>query len=250
MNFIVLSQQVFDFIQENEFHSSGEIPFNLGLRNKELLWFSMIGISISFVLLAFSRLASNNIVFIYSRILYKNTQIEKILKEQFSLSSFSSIVLVINFIVTTTFLLYLTYIHFHLSNRYELFYFYPILPLYFFLWPMLCYYLIGLFTKNHKVFKENRQNNIVLSQFLSILFSLLLLLWTFNMKWSIYFIYAFVFLFVIFWLYKIFRGFLFSINHGIAWYYIILYFCTLEILPLVLFYNILVRKFGDFWMII
>jgi uncharacterized membrane protein YeaQ/YmgE (transglycosylase-associated protein family) len=227
-----------------------EIPFHLSYQNKEIVWISMIGLAVSFVLLAFSRLASNNLVVIFGKILYKNSQIEKTIREQFSLGSFSSVILLLNFVLTTSVLMYLTYLHYYSQTNYTLFYYYPIIPIYLFIWPMICYWFIAAITKSKKIFREIQLNNIVLTQISGLLFSIVLLLWAFNAKWSEYFIFSCIGITVLLWIYKIIRGFLFSIHHGVPLYYIILYFCTLEILPLMLAYSVLTRKFGDFWLIV
>lgn len=250
MNFsqqLFSNQAFFEFIDSS---SNSEIPLHLSLRNHDTLWFSLIGVSISFVLLAISRIGSSNVVAIFSKALYKNKNIEKIVKEDYSLNSFRSIILVLNFIITCSILLYLSYLHFNVNNNFTLMYFLPIVPVYFFLWPLLCYSLIGFLTKEKKIVVENKHNVILISQIIGLLFSILLLLWAFNIKWSEYFILAFIIIMVSFWIYKIFRGIIFSFQHGVAWYYIILYFCTLEILPLVLIYNIYLSKMSDFWLFV
>ncbi|MCE3295526.1 MAG: hypothetical protein K0R65_1240 [Crocinitomicaceae bacterium] len=244
---VIASTDVFHFFNGNE---ASEIPFTLAPRNQNTMWFAMIGLSVSFVLLAMSKLASTNIVFVFSRVLYKNSNVEKIVREEFALGSFSSIILLLNFIVTSTILLYLTYLHFNTGNRFELFYFLPAIPLYFFVWPLIWFNIIGYITKEQAILRANKQNTILFSQMIGVIFSLLLLIWAFNIKWSEYFIYSFIVIICLFWLYKILRGIIFSLENNVAWYYIILYFCTLEILPLVLIYSIYTNELGNFWLFV
>ncbi|MFN5416602.1 MAG: DUF4271 domain-containing protein, partial [Flavobacteriia bacterium] len=97
---------------------------------------------------------------------------------------------------------------------------------------------IGFISKEGEDLKENKYNTLIFAQILGVIFSLLLLIWTFNMKWSEVFVLIFAGTAGIFWLFRIIRGFLFSIQKGIAWYYLFLYFCTLEILPLILIYSV------------
>lgn len=244
---LIASTDDFHFFNGKEVN---ELPFSLHPRNQSIMWFAMIGLSVSFILLAMSKLASTNIVFIFSKILYKNGNVEKIVREEFGLGSFSSIILLLNFIVTSTVLLYLTYLHFNTGNRFELFYFLPLAPLYFFIWPLTWFNVVGYLTKEGAILKANKQNTILFSQMIGVIFSLLLLIWAFNIKWSEYFIYSFLAIIALFWLYKILRGIIFSLENNVAWYYIILYFCTLEILPLVLIYSIYTSELGDFWLFV
>lgn len=228
-----------------------EIPFYLQARNTDTVWFAMIGLSLSFVLLALSKVASSNIVVIFSRVLYKNGTVEKIVREEFPLGSFSSAVLLLNFVVTSTVLLYLAYLSFYpKTNNFELFFFLPLVPLYFFVWPLLWFNIVGYLTKESVILKANKHNAILFSQIIGVLFSILLLLWAFNIKWSEFFIFIFAAVVLLFWAYRFLRGIIFSLQSGVAWYYIILYFCTLEILPLMLIYSICMSEFGSFWLFV
>ena len=207
-----------------------EIPLKLTERNLNVLWIAMTGLAISFILLALSKQGTSKIVVIFSKIIFKNSSILKTINEEYSLSNFSSFLLIVNFILTTSLLTYLTFLHFL-----------TFFPVYFFLWPLIWYNVIGLITNEQKIFKENKMNIIVLSQITGFFFSFLLLIWTFNLKWSNLLVYAFAGILVLFWIYKLFRGIIFSFQHQISWYYIFLYFCTLEILPLLLIFTIVLK---------
>ncbi len=78
----------------------------------------------------------------------------------------------------------------------------------------------------------------------SILYSILLLLWTFNDKWDFYFKQLTILFIFLFFILRI--GYLLqkSFKHSIHWYYLILYFCSLEILPYVFIAIILSRFLG------
>lgn len=233
-----------NFLLDFEFFgsSSGNVPLALSPRNQSTMWVSIIGLTVSFILIALSRLGTVNLIPVFSRILYKNSNVEKIVQEEYPLTSISSILLLINFIVTSIILLYLSDLYF--SNRqlfsfgeqFYLLYIFALIPLYLLFWPIIWFNVIGFLTKEGKMLSENKKNTILFSQISGILFSFLLLVWSFNLKWSKYCMIAFIVLICLMWLYKIFRGIFFSFRHGIAWYYIILYLCTLEILPLVLIY--------------
>ncbi|MES2588486.1 MAG: DUF4271 domain-containing protein [Bacteroidota bacterium] len=223
-------------------NSKIEIPLKLIERNQSIMWIALFGLSVSFLLIAFSRFGSSNFVVVFSRILYKNNQINKIIQDEFSLTSLGSIFLLLNYLVSTSTLLYISNFSFLYIKDVNVFVFLPLLPVYFLLWPLICYNFIGFLTNEKETFSENKKNVIILSQVMGLLFSMLLLLWTFNLKWSLYFIYSFVFFIAFFWFYKILRGIIFSFQHKVSWYYIILYFCTLEILPILIFYIVFMVK--------
>lgn len=235
--------KISDFFQftENDFlffesNSKAFIPLQLTPRNNEVIWIALIGLIISVLILALSRFGSSNYIGVFSRILIKNNSINKIVQDEYSLSSIGSILLVLNYIVSSTTLLYLTYQHFYIKYDLNLLYILPIFPIYFFLWPLICFNFIGFISNERNTFNENKKNVVILTQIIGIIFSAVLLLWTFNLKWSDYFIYFFISVFILMWFYKIIRGIIFSLQHNVAWYYIILYFCTLEILPIISIY--------------
>ncbi len=67
--------------------------------------------------------------------------------------------------------------------------------------------------------------------FSGILYLLLSLLWLLNLKFKTIFVVVFVSILAISSLFRILKGLLFAFWGGFSWYYIFLYLCTFEILP-------------------
>jgi hypothetical protein len=67
--------------------------------------------------------------------------------------------------------------------------------------------------------------------FSGILYLLLSLLWLLNLKFKPIFIFVFLSILLISSLIRILKGLLLAFWSGFSWYYIFLYFCTFEILP-------------------
>lgn len=224
----------FEFFDTNS--SIISIPFELGIRNQNNMWISTVGLIISVTFLAFSRFGSSNYIYVFYKLLSKNNSINKIIQDEFSLSSIGSVLLILNYIVSFSSLIYLTFynqIDFFSARVLLLFF----IPMYLLLWPLFWFWSFGFLVDNHEVFSENKKNIIVISQFKGIIFTLMLLFWTFNQKWSSCFIYCFMLVLFFAWVYKLLRGIIFSIQHNISWYYIILYFCTLELIPFFFIYT-------------
>lgn len=72
--------------------------------------------------------------------------------------------------------------------------------------------------------------------FFGFLFFTLGVIWLLNSSASGYFFHAFVYLFAAFYIVRLIKILIASLLESIAWYYIILYLCTLEILPVVVLY--------------
>lgn len=217
------------------------IPLKLMERNQSTLWIAMIGLGISFVLIALSKIGTTRLIFIFSKIILKNNSIIKIINDEYALTNLSSFALILNFILTTSILSYLTLLHLNIKLDFKFLYLLPLFPIYIFLWPIIWFNALGFITDESKIFNENKKNAIIFSQITGFLFSFLLLVWTFNLKYSKIYMTFFISIIILMLIYKFIRGIVFSFQHYVAWYYIILYFCTLEILPLALIFNFFQR---------
>ena len=224
----------FELIPES---SSANVPKTLTLRSQSMLWLAVSGLAFSFILIALSNVGPNKILSVFWRVLYKNSTIEKMVQEEFNLKSMSSILLLFNFVVTTSLLMYLSCLYFFSGYIDSMLFVFPVVPIYFFTWPIIWYLLIGFLTGEGKMLSENKKNVILLAQILGILFSLLLLIWTFNLQWSSYLSVIFLALLILLWCFKLFTGVIFSLRQHIKWYYIWLYAITIEVLPLLLGYR-------------
>ena len=72
--------------------------------------------------------------------------------------------------------------------------------------------------------------------FFGFLFFTLGVIWLLNSSAGSYFFHAFLYLFAGFYIVRLLKILIASLLEGVAWYYIILYLCTLEILPIVVLY--------------
>lgn len=113
---------------------------------------------------------------------------------------------------------------------------------------LVVYYLLQLFVlfstsllvgKFKRFFHSFRSFTLV-HQMLGIALIPLILIWILNDGGNNVFNWVFLGLYLVFQLYKIFRGFVIAIRQNFEWYYIILYLCTLEILPIL----VLMRTLG------
>src|SRR6187431_537825 len=114
-----------------------DIPLKLVERNQSTLWIAMIGLAISFILLAFSNLGTSRLAYIFSKIVFKNNAILKIINEEYALTNFSSFILILNFVLTTSILTYLTFLHVDINLNNKFLYLLPLFPIYIFLWPLV-----------------------------------------------------------------------------------------------------------------
>ena len=148
------------------------------------------------------------------------------------LSGLSSFCLLINFLICASCLLYLTVDFFHdtISTSTLLAIIYT--PILFLFGPYLFLNLVEFISGEIGITKAIKLTNWAICKFLGILFSLFVLLWIFNDKNAGVFGYILLVILTVCYVYRIIRGIIFAFSKGISWYYIILYFCMFEIIPM------------------
>ena len=119
------------------------------------------------------------------------------------------------------------------------------MAVYFFMQQFFLVFVGGIIGRMKAIFHVIRNHNIV-HQVLGLSLFPLILMWVLNDLNSSLFPWLFFVLILLFQMYKIFRGFVIAIRQNFEWYYIILYLCTLEILPIL----VLMRYLGgEFWQV-
>ncbi len=189
-------------------------------------------LSIAILLITFARMSSSYFLIAITKSIYKNRSIEKISQEEMPLSGLSSFCLLINFLICASCLLYLTVDFFHdtISTSTLLAIIYT--PILFLFGPYLFLNLVEFISGEIGITKAIKLTNWAICKFLGILFSLLVLLWIFNDKNAGVFGYILLVILTVCYVYRIIRGIIFAFSKGISWYYIILYFCMFEIIPM------------------
>lgn len=239
-------QKIHPFSLSQSFFSAepaSETTFELVLRNEQLVWISTTFLLLSFLLIAFARANSSQFVRVLIKFLFKNKNLEKIIQEEYGLRTLASVLLTFNFFFVFAANLNLFLQHHGVVFTWADLVWLLIPPVAYFLWTWLSATLVGWFTGESNYLRPIKQNVLVLLQAIGVLLSLLLLLWTFNTKWSNYFQWVFVGLIAFFLVFRLWRGIIVSFQRGVVWYYIILYFCTLEILPYLLLYSVVRQYF-------
>lgn len=158
---------------------------------------------------------------------FNNGSVTQSIKDGFSPLNSGGLLLLLNYFVLLLTGSYLIVEYYTLSFEYLY-----LIPTYFF-FILLCFFLTGFVTGSFKAFSESIQNHFFFHQLLGLLLIPLLFVWVLNMEYTPYFAIVFTSLLFVAQLYRWIRGGVFALKHGIKWYYFILYFCTLEIIPIV-----------------
>ncbi|MBP6091836.1 MAG: DUF4271 domain-containing protein [Crocinitomicaceae bacterium] len=217
-------------------HSVTEIPNSLQFRADNYTLYVLLFILVSIVLIALAKLSNAKSFSILIESNSKGATLEQFLRENMRTGSLASITLLINYYTSIFILIFLVANKLYSFELKEAFLIAAITPLLLFIYEMTGVILVGLLTGEFKKIKSVLLVTITNNQLVGLLFFLIALFWTLNPMFGAIFFKLVITVLFIKLLVRSIKGFYIILNNGISLYYIILYFCTLEILPLVVFY--------------
>jgi hypothetical protein len=201
-----------------------------------------VGLFASFLLIAFAKLIKSDVYGAMLLSLTKTTGLRAFTREAYPVNKVDSLLLVLNYLFATTTALLILFglpkFQTELRMDYALF-----IPLGILIWSLGSMYFTQLITGEKNVFVEPIIMKLVGAQFLGLLYFMLSLMWVLNSFDQNIFINIVLWAFIIESVLRLFKSISVVYLQGVSFYYIILYFCTLEILPLIVAYYFI---FGDF----
>lgn len=225
--------------------SSYFVPENLELRDSSFV-IILTGIcAISFLSLGLARFYNNRAIQTVFGVYLKQEGVDQILKENLRLGSLSGVALNFSYFIGSGLCVFLIChqnwkLNWNLSLMTG-----AIFPFMLFFIEIFGMIISGWITGEYNKVEGAITNVIIGNTVYGILFTVLALLWIMNPEKIQLFSISFVLLFLLKIVVRIIKNAILVFNKGISWYYIILYFCTLEVLPLlVLNYFVTERFFG------
>lgn len=220
------------------------IPEALEMRTEDYSMMLIGILALSFLLLTLSRLFNGKSVATVSSVFFKNSSIEQILKENMRLTSLSSILLVLNYFICFSLCCFLFFNRILLLDSYWALLLAILIPIIFFLIESFGLFVVGWLTNEQKRLASTLINSTTGNQFIGLLFSILALFWIMNPEFNKFFLGIFLGLFCLKYLTRLLKNSIIVLTNGVSWYYLILYFCTLEILPLFVAYYYIMKNFN------
>jgi len=223
--------------------SDDVIPNELMLRFHSLEWMMGYVLFLAFITLAIARFARAGI---YQSLVVANGKFQGVVsfvRETMPLGKPSSLLLLLNYALSAGAICYLYVQGNHkiqLSNNVLVF----ILPISLLIWNLACFQLTRWLTGTSGVFDEPITLKIIGSQFLGLIYFFCAVLWLFISGQETMFAQLVLILFFAESAFRVVKSINLVLKRGVSWYYIILYFCTLEILPLLMVYFALTRNFN------
>lgn len=221
----------------------GEVPDSLVLRPPT---FTLVMISIlaaSFIIVAISKLRNSKAIPTVLAVSFKNAAIDQYLKNNMRLESLSSILLIINYFVSFSLCLFIFFSRIVLLDSFWAAISSISLPIILFIIETVGLFVIGIITGELKKLISAIIVTLTGNQFVGLLLSLLSLIWIMNPEYNKIFFNVFVTIICFKYLSRILKNSIALSLNGVPWYYLILYFCTLEILPLFVTYYYVLKNF-------
>ena len=213
-----------------------DIKLSLLWKSETPFQWAIYSLFVSIILLTITRINNPSFVPSLLKSLYKNRAIEKIVLEESPLNKIAHFCLISNFILSFTIITsFLLSENFHVFGWLNWLIAFS-LPIYLFVGPLFYLSLVEFISGENHFSKEIKLTNRILCQFLGIIGTLFLLIWIFNQHSHTFISYFTLSIISITYIFRLFRGFVFAFSKGLPWYYIILYFCTFELLPLYIVY--------------
>lgn len=206
------------------------LQFELELRNETVSIFYFVLLFASLSLISAARMINGNIFKVVVVGHFRVVAIRSFLKENLSLNRTSSYLLLLNYTLSGSFLVYsyLTTLQFDFFQSLMLGMGFT---LFWLGWDILQLALIGWFSGEFKSVFDSIIFKVLESEFIGLIFSVFMLIIVVNPTLTDIILLIAGLLVIALWVFRIFKSIMIAFRRSVPWYYIILYLCTLEILP-------------------
>ncbi len=218
-----------------------EIPESLVLRSQSYSVNLFIIVSVCFVLIAVSKMVNGQALSLSK--LFTNLFSEKSTKQVIRLNSLSSVLMLINYFISLSLAVYI------FASRGLGWAFYQslilglLLPVFVFLIEVGALIAVQWLSNERKKIHPAIVHTLVGCQVTGVFFALLNLFWLVNAQLNHFFMVIFLIIVAFKYLIRITKNSFIVLSNGAPLYYIILYFCTLEILPMLIVYIYIWKNF-------
>jgi len=209
------------------------LPEELSLRDFSTSAIVGYGFFASFALISIAKLFRSDVYRMLFLSSFKVKSVDTFLKENFTLKSPESFILILNFFVSSSLILYILF-DFPTVDLSQQFLFVIITPISLFIFSIVAVLFPSILFGEYKTIRQLMFFRIIGVQYLGIVFMILGVLWLLtNQSIDSFFVVVVVVTAIEFFI-RVLKGLISVLQKKVPWYYIILYFCTLEILPFVI----------------
>lgn len=202
-----------------------------------------ITLFIAFCIIAFARLSKPTL---FRDLFVSWTKIQNLnpfLKESMPLNKRASIFLIVNYFISGGVLLFLKLEEYNLDLISHIM-FSLVAPISILLLGVIGILLTGWITGEYKTIRETMFMRFIGVEISGLLFFIGAIVWMLNVDLIQFVWQAMIVVFCFEFITRVFKSISVVYTNGVSWFYIILYLCTLEILPLFVAYYLVVKNFG------
>ena len=222
---------------------SVDIPMTLTSKENGSHFYLGILLFVAFLVLAFVRSRNNKAILSLGVLFLTATNVDQRLKETMRLSSFSSIGLLLNYFLVSFVCNMLLFESIGLFSAVTNLWLSLLIPVSLFVIQFIPIYVFLFISGTNFPIVSFSANTLIGLQLNGLIYTLIALVWILNPQWSFALMMLFTVLLFLFAVARIIKNSYLVLTEGVAWYYIILYFCTLEILPLFVAVNYIRMNF-------
>lgn len=202
-------------------------------------WLMGYVLFVAFIALSVARLAREGIfqALVVANMKWKG--VVSFVRDAMPLGKLSSLLLIVNYVLASGAVCYFFYLERFEGNQpiTELAVF--LFPLGLLLWNLVCLVVTSWVSGATNVFAGPIALKLIGAQSLGLLYFFLAVMWMFSTNQAQLFGLLALLLFFLESFFRIVKSANLVLAQGVSWYYLILYFCTLEILPLLMIYIVL-----------
>jgi hypothetical protein len=218
------------------------MELDLRVQSFTLILAGILATSLLLVILA--RLRNSKAIPTVLSAILKNSSLDEYFKENMRMESFSAILLILNYFVCFSVCLFLFFSRILSLDLVWAIGLSILIPVALFVLDTLSIILVGAITGESKKLYSSIITTLSLNQFFGLFLSLFSLLWIMNPEFNTVYVVIFGLLLVLQYFMRVLKNTIAILINGVPWYYLILYFCTLEILPLYSAYYYLAVNFA------
>ncbi len=220
-----------------------EVPQRLAERNESVVLYLMGFIALSLLLVVLAKLYNQKSLRTVIVNLINPGNLETSLKENMRLRSFSSVALILNYFIVLSLGAYV-----YLTRMANITHWYALIFSLGFSFLLLILeifgpVLISWFTGESSLMRKTITVTLSDYHFFGLLLAVFSLVWIKNPVYNEFMANSFLIILLLRLILRLLKNSIIVLTNGVSWYYLFLYFCTLEILPLFVAYYYLLQNF-------
>lgn len=217
------------------------IPNELTLREDSSVFFISGGVFVCFLLMSFAKLSKPDIYYTLLISFSKFQGLSNFIKESHPMNGRGGLLLIANYLLSFSLILFilLNLQGIELNNENIIIGLTPIAVL---VWSLGSMQIVGIITGERHLMVEPLQLKLIGAQLVGIIYFILALVWMLSSVDETLFATIAIWTFFVESIIRILKSIIIVYSKGVSWYYLILYFCTLEIIPLIVIYYVLTRN--------